>query len=322
MTTGKDIGFAASLLRAGDVVGIPTETVYGLAANAWDPDAVLKVFVIKNRPAFNPLIVHIGNWEMLGEAARDVPPLLMDLAKAFWPGPLTILVPRSEKIHDLVTAGSDLVALRMPRHPLTLTLIETCGFPLAAPSANPFGYISPTTAIHVARQLGSGIPYVLDGGPCTVGVESTIVRCNDHGEIEILRSGGITAEQIAAITGKLPVTASHETGPVAPGMLKSHYAPRKPLFLGNPAELLLRYKNYKVGVLSFRREFAGNNINCCKVLSPSGDTVQAARNLFAFLRELDDTDAEILIAEPLPEQGLGIAVNERLFKASAGNLQI
>lgn len=313
---GTDLPTARRLLETGAVVGIPTETVYGLAGNALNIDAVLRIFEVKNRPTFDPLIVHIDSAEKLGRYASEVPPAARRLAERFWPGPLTLLLPKRPIIPDLVTSGLDTVALRVPRHPLTLALLRSLDFPLAAPSANPFGYISPTTARHVADQLGDRIPYVLDGGPCGVGVESTIVGF-PGGTPTVFRLGGVPLEAIEAAIGPVVVRTHSNSNPAAPGMLLSHYAPRKPLALypagGTPGAV-----GPDDGVLAFRAFRPEVPPERQRVLAPSGDPTEAARNLFAFLRELDARpDLIRLHAELLPETGLGRAVNDRLRRAAA-----
>ena len=316
-TTGNDIDHAAELLAVGELVAIPTETVYGLAGNAFSPEAVVKIFEVKNRPAFNPLIVHAGNTEMISRFT-DHNELLLSVAEKFWPGPLTILLPKKKNIPDLVTAGSDFVAVRIPSHPLTLELLRKIEFPLAAPSANPFGSISPTTAQHVKKQLGNKIPYILDGGRCDVGVESTIIKEN-NGKIEILRSGGIPAEELAEIIGYLPDTKNHSSQPEAPGMLTAHYAPTIPLYFGDPEVLLKKYNGKKIALLSFAERYASPDITEAIILSENKDLREAARNLFQSLHTLDASGADVIIAEELPETGLGRAINDRLRRASAGS---
>ncbi len=314
--TGTNIQTAAALLKAGKVVAIPTETVYGLAANAYDPDAILRIFEIKQRPKFNPLIVHISSLDQLEKVAVTTEPVLFDLAKHFWPGPLTILVKKSSSINDLVTAGSDYVAVRVPDHPLTSALLNSLDFPLAAPSANAFGKISPTNARHVEDALGEKIEYILDGGVSEVGLESTIVKF-EHGKVVILRPGGIHPEQIAEQIGYLPAYGSKTNMIEAPGMLKSHYAPRIPLYLGNIDELINKHKGKNVAVLSFSQISKGENIIFQKILSPQADLQEAAKNLFSYMHQLEQSGAELIIAELVPDTGIGIAVNDRLKRASA-----
>ena len=236
---GTDRQVAKEFLEAGNVVGIPTETVYGLAGNALNPDAVLTIFRVKNRPSFDPLIVHTDSLTKLDQFVTSIPEPARLLADAFWPGPLTLLLPKRALISDLVTAGLTTVAVRIPNHPLTLALLRSLDFPLAAPSANPFGYISPTTAQHVADQLGDQIPYILDGGPAGVGIESTIVGFNDN-KATVFRLGGMGLDQIEQIIGPISVQTHSTSNPKAPGMLISHYAPRKPLILLSPVKHLRR----------------------------------------------------------------------------------
>lgn len=313
--SGTDINRAAMLLLDDALVAIPTETVYGLAGNAFSPSAVTRIFQTKNRPVFDPLIVHTHSLEEIRGFVTVIPPVVERLIEEFSPGPLTVLLPRNHKIPDLVTSGLPLVAVRIPRHPMTLELLRALPFPLAAPSANPFGYISPTTARHVLDQLGGKIPYVLDGGSCEVGVESTIVGFNGS-RCEIYREGGISQEQLMAICGPLGKVYQSSSSPSAPGMLLSHYAPRKTLYLGNLDALLERFKGVPVGVLSYDTPVQAPNILASAVLSPEGDLSAAAQRLFACLRDLDQSRAQVLLAESVPDQGLGRAINDRLQRAA------
>jgi len=313
---GTDLALALQLLRAGEPVAIPTETVYGLAANAFDPDAVLKIFTIKQRPSFDPLIVHIGKSEDVHRVAKELPPGAERLMAAFWPGPLTLVLPKKMEVPDIVTSGLDTVAVRMPAHPLTLELLSLLEFPLAAPSANPFGYVSPTTAQHVADQLGDRIPYILDGGACEVGVESTIVGW-EAGQWTMYRPGGIAVEAIEACLGmrlRRGGAQAEGTAQAAPGMLESHYAPRKPVHVGNVEDMLSAHNGERVAVISFRTPYPPHR---CEVLSASGELHEAARNLFAALRTLDTSDCELILAEHFPEEGIGRAINDRLRRAAA-----
>lgn len=310
---GTDVHVAAEFLEAGNVVGIPTETVYGLAGNALNPDAVLTIFRVKNRPAFDPLIVHTDSLRKVRQFVTEIPAPAQKLAEAFWPGPLTLLLPKRDLIPDLTTSGLPTVAVRIPRHLLTLKLLQRLTFPLAAPSANPFGYISPTTAQHVADQLGDQVPYVLDGGPASVGLESTIIGF-EEGQATVFRLGGMAIEQIEAVIGPVSVRTHSTSNPKAPGMLSSHYAPRKPLFLLQPGESPT--PNNRAGALVFREPFGGIREDHQRVLSPTGDLNEAAKNLFAHLRTLDSLPVDVIYAEPLPNQGLGWAMNDRLRRAS------
>jgi L-threonylcarbamoyladenylate synthase len=309
---GKDIQYAARLLSDGQLVAIPTETVYGLAGNAFDERAVTEIFAVKQRPSFDPLIVHTESWEKVKTFVSDIPKEAEQLSAAFMPGALTLLLPKTPKIPDLVTSGSALVAVRIPAHSLALELLSLLSFPLAAPSANPFGYISPTSAAHVEKNLGHKIPYILDGGISNIGVESTIIGFPE-GIPTVFRKGGIAIEAIEEIIGKLQIRTHSTSNPTAPGMLLQHYAPRISLVLGNIDELLATHKGRKVGVLSFAKHYALPHSIC---LSPTANDKEAAQNLFASLRWLDEQPIELIVAELLPEKGLGLAINDRLRRAA------
>jgi len=306
-----DLVEALALLKAGKLVAIPTETVYGLAANALDADAVIHIFETKNRPHFDPLIVHVADANQVKEVATHISDDAYRLMEVLWPGPLTIVLPKHERVPHIVTSGLDTVGVRMPNHTLTLELLRALPFPLAAPSANPFGYISPTSALHVAEQLGDRIPFILDGGECTIGVESTIIDCSQETPT-ILRLGGTAVETIEEIIGPVKVNAISTSSPQAPGMLHSHYAPRKPLRVGNIHDLLHDYGS-DVSILSFKDSFHNfRNIR----LSETGDLHEAARNLFAAMRKLDADSHGVILAEFVPDYGLGRAINDRLKRAS------
>jgi L-threonylcarbamoyladenylate synthase len=311
---GTDISRAAHFLKS-SVIGIPTETVYGLAGNALDVDRVTQIFDVKNRPVFDPLIVHVPSLEAAYDLVLDFPEKLKLLATTFWPGPLTLLLDKKEIIPDLVTSGLQRVALRVPAHPLTLNLLKSIQFPLAAPSANPFGYISPTTAQHVNEQLGERIPYILNGGPSRVGIESTIVGIENNQPV-IYRLGGLPAEEIEKITGEC-IIKQGSSNPAAPGMLDSHYAPRKPLLFGDINQLIEKANNKSVLILGFG-DFQ-INIPDSKVfnLSKSANLSEAAANLFKMMRLADAEPEELIIAQKLPETGLGRAINDRLRRASS-----
>lgn len=320
MPIGTDIEQAAELLRAGGIVAIPTETVYGLAANAFNPEAVLKIFQAKQRPSFDPLIVHVHSVEQAlnvtdtAQLAPEVQAQAKALMQRFWPGPLTLVLPKDHRVPDLVTSGLDTVAVRMPAHPMALALLQKLEFPLSAPSANPFGYISPTTAQHVQDQLGDRVDYILDGGPCSVGVESTIIGYEaESGGWVLYRPGGTPLEAVEAAIGSVPA-ARKKVMPVSPGTLESHYAPRKPVFIGPIPELMQRHIGRRIGVISLRTDHGAVNN---QVLSPKGDLAEAARHLFAALRSLDNSDAELILAEEFPQEGLGAAINDRLRRAAA-----
>lgn len=310
---GTDIAHAASLLRAGEIVAVPTETVYGLAGNALDESAVAKIFVAKNRPQFNPLIVHIADAGSALRYAGALSPAAQRLADAFWPGPLTLLLPKRETVPDLVTAGSSLVALRVPRHPLLRELLQSLHFPLAAPSANPSGYVSPTTAGHVQGQLEWRIPYILDGGACDVGLESSIVGFDGEDAV-LYREGGLATEELEAVLGApLRRASATDRATTTPGTLKSHYATTTPLYLGDVRKLLVQFAHERCAVISFSDEYAG--AARLFVLSREKSLEEAARNLFTTLREADAAKCSVILAEPLPDEGLGRAVNDRLRRA-------
>jgi len=312
---GNDILKAAELLKADSVVAIPTETVYGLAANALSETAVVKIFEAKDRPFFDPLIVHIKPSDDPSKYVSYIPDVAKKLIERFWPGPLTLVLPKNDIIPAIVTAGQDTVGLRMPSQPTAQQLLESLNFPLAAPSANPFGYISPTSAQHVFDQLQGKIPYILDGGPCTVGVESTIIGFEKDEPI-VYRLGGTPIEEIEAITGKIRLQINQSSNPSAPGQLKSHYAPGKPVLRGDIAELTNQYPDKKLAIISLNKAFSGENILQNWILSRSGNLEEAAINLFKALREADQSDADLIIAEIFPERGLGRAINDRLKRAA------
>lgn len=312
---GTDILYAKQLLQTGQVVGIPTETVYGLAGNAFDEDAVLKIFTVKNRPQFDPLIVHTDSLSNLTTFISDFPEKAQKLANLFWPGPLTLLLPKSDLISDLVTSGLNTVAVRIPNHPLTLELLSTLDFPLAAPSANPFGYISPTSAQHVDKQLGKKISYILDGGESQVGIESTIVGFEGD-EAVVYRLGGISVEALENAIGSVRLVAHSSSNPKAPGMLKSHYSPRKPLFIKDLKQVLGQYPKERIGYLSFQKTSKNVPLENQRILSLSGNYAEAAKHLFSYMRQLDSMSIDVIYAELLPEKDLGRAINDRIRRAA------
>ena len=313
---GTDIGHAQKLLSEQQLVAIPTETVYGLAANAFDAHAVAKVFEVKQRPSFDPLIVHTSNISRAAEFVKDIPAQAMKLADAFWPGPLTLILEKKDIIPDLVTSGLSTVGVRVPRHPMTAELLQHLDFPLAAPSANPFGYVSPTKASHVNEQLGDKLPYILDGGDCSVGIESTIVSFEQRRPI-VLRMGELSLEQIEDVVGEVEVRTHSNSNPAAPGMLDSHYAPMTSVNVGDIHVMLSGYRNEEVGVLSFQRKWEGVSGKRQYILSEDGDLEEAATRLFTGLRELDAQDLKVILAEFVPDKGLGKAINDRLRRAQA-----
>lgn len=312
---GNNIQIAKQFLETNDIVGIPTETVYGLAGNAFNEGAIAKIFEAKSRPTFDPLIVHTHHIDEIKKFVTNIHPKLLKLATVFWPGPLTLLLPKQNTISNLVTSGLDRVGVRIPNHPLTLNLLKSLSFPLAAPSANPFGYISPTTALHVQKQLGLKIPYILDGGYCQVGLESTIVG-EENDEIIIYRLGGLSISEIENVVGKVTIELNQSSNPKAPGQLKSHYAPKVPLFIGNLEELEKTHSDKKIGALVFGNYNTFSEKTIIKNLSQHENYAEAAVNLFNYLREFDEMDIDIIIADYLPNINLGIAINDRLKRAA------
>jgi L-threonylcarbamoyladenylate synthase len=306
---------AAQIIKRGGVVAFPTETVYGLGADAFNPLAVARVFEVKKRPSFDPLIVHVDRYAHLEKLVAEIPSDAKKLIERFWPGPLTVVLLKSEEVPEIVTAGLLTVAIRMPDHPIALRLIETAGSPIAAPSANPFGYLSPTTAEHVREQLGHEIDFILDGGPCRVGVESTILAFSE-GRPELLRPGGLSLEEIESTIGKVDARRIEGRKPGAPGMLPTHYAPRTPMILRSRSRMAGACQKGKVGILALRRieeNLGGEQI---EILSEKGDLREAAANLFAAIRRLDALNLDLIVAETVPEEGLGLAIMDRLRRAS------
>ena len=314
MKDAKAIRQAAEIIQQGGVVAFPTETVYGLGADAYNPLAVARIFEVKRRPYFDPLIVHIASPAHLRKLVKDIPSSARKLTEKLWPGPLTVVLFKEEHIPDIVTAGLLTVALRMPDHPMALSLIKESKCPIAAPSANPFGYLSPTTAEHVREQLADQVDLVLDGGPCPVGVESTIVSFSEN-KPRLLRPGGVSLEEIESIIGKVEISPI-EDSPVAPGMLPRHYAPRTPIVLDWNEKNPDFYKDKNIGLLAFQEPKNILKFHSVEVLSKKGDMREAAANLFSAIRRLDGLNLDLIVAEPIPEIGLGRAIMDRLRRAS------
>jgi L-threonylcarbamoyladenylate synthase len=311
----NEISIASKLLQEGKVVAIPTETVYGLAANAFDNNAVSQIFDIKNRPLFNPLIVHIKSIDYLNVIATNIPPLAYQLAEHFWPGPLTLVLEKKSNISNLVTAGKNTVGVRMPFHALTLALLEALDFPLAAPSANPFGYISPTTSEHVRKQLGDKIPFILEGGPCEKGVESTIIGF-ENGNPVLYRVGAISNEEIEKCIGKLALKNTAFASPQAPGMLSKHYSPKTKFIISENISTTIKENiDANVGFLLFNNDYDFLPSEKYFELSKNKDLGEAARNLYAAMHQLDEMNFDVIYAEKLPQKELGITINDRLYRA-------
>lgn len=308
----RAIRAAAVRLRGGGVVAFPTETVYGLGANIFDPRAIARIFEIKGRPRFDPLIVHVVDADAARSLVEFWPEKAAMLAERFWPGPLTIVLRKLPCVPDLVTAGLPTVALRCPRHPVAWRLLRETGVPMAAPSANRFGGVSPTTADAVVEQLGDAPDALLDGGPCPVGIESTIVAL-EEGEGVLLRPGGASVEEIEAVIGPLRHVPATDRHPRSPGRLPRHYAPRTPLRLFD----VMPRPNPRAGLLAFRMAPPPGTFAAVEVLSPSGDLREAAARFFEALREMDSRGLEVIYAQTVPETGLGVAINDRLRRAAA-----
>lgn len=297
-------------MRGGGVVAFPTETVYGLGANAFDATAVARVFEIKARPSFDPLIVHVGGDRVLMQVVRDVPDTARALIERFWPGPLTLVLRKRDAVPSIVTAGLPTVAVRMPAHPVARALLERADLPIAAPSANPFGYLSPTRAEHVERMLGERVDMILDGGPTELGVESTIVMLEPRPTL--LRYGALSVEEIESAIGPLAREPSDEGPPLAPGRLETHYAPSTPIrIVENDAP---QSERRGAGLLAFRAGVEG--YDAVRVLSPSGDLREAAAHLFEYLHELDALGLSRIDAQMVPSRGIGNAIADRLRRAS------
>jgi L-threonylcarbamoyladenylate synthase len=318
VATSGDLEKAAGVLRAGGLVAFPTETVYGLGANAEDPAAVARVFQAKGRPADHPLIVHLGGPEQLGDWVEDVPATARLLAERFWPGALTLVLRRGSRVPLAATGGLETVAVRVPDHPVALALLSAFGGGVAAPSANRFGSVSPTTADHVRAELGGAVDFVLDGGPCEVGVESTIVDVT--GDVpSVLRPGGVTREDLEAVLGR-PL-AVHSTSRVrVPGQHPSHYAPRARVVLVEPEQVvaearLAQESGHRVGVL-LPSAFAGVPVRAHAVVAVPGSMDAYARELYGSLRELDRQGCDLVVASLPAEEGLGLAIANRLRRAA------
>ena len=312
----KDIQKAIALLTNEELVAIPTETVYGLAGNIFSEKAIKSIFETKKRPFFNPLIVHISSVDELETIVSEVPEKAKLLAKTFWPGSMTLVLKKQKNIPDMITAGKDTVAVRVPNHPLTLELLQRLPFPLAAPSANPFSSISPTKPAHVERYFKNDIKMVLDGGACKNGIESTIIGF-ENGEPIIYRLGALSLEDIVAVVGKVEIKNKKEESPDAPGMLDKHYSPSTFTVLTSDITLeIKKYSTKKIGVLAFNATFKTDAIFAEIVLSTTSDLQEAASKLYDALHELDSLNLDVIIAEKLPETGLGKSINDRLQRAA------
>ena len=311
----KDIQKAVQLLTEDQLVAIPTETVYGLAGNIFSEKAIKSIFSTKQRPFFNPLIVHIPSVKSLNDLVTHVPEKAKLLAAAFWPGSMTLVLKKSKTIPDIITAGKDTVAVRVPNHPITLALLKKLPFPLAAPSANPFGSISPTKPAHVENYFRNSIKMVLDGGSCANGIESTIIGFENE-EPVIYRLGALPLEEIEAVIGTISIKNKKEEKPDAPGMLARHYAPKTSTFLvDDVAAEVKKNTGKKMGVLVFKSSLNNENITEI-ILSKKGSLQEAASRLYSAMHDLDSKNLDLIIAERFSEFGLGKSINDRLQRAT------
>ena len=311
----SDINLAIESLKKGNVIAIPTETVYGLAGNAFAESSVNKIFKIKNRPSFNPLIVHIPNPKYINKIAQNIPKIAQKLSKHFWPGPLTLVLEKQKHISDIVTAGKPTVAVRVPNHKLTLDLLSKLPFPLVAPSANPFGFTSPTSAKHVIEYFADKIDLILDGGVSLKGIESTIIGFENDNAV-LYRHGSIPIEEIEKITGKVEIKNKNNLSPEAPGMLKRHYAPKTKIVFSNDfIKSIKSYPNKKIGILCLKRiEKIPKSVHQ-EVLSSDGNLNEAAKNLYAALHKLDRLNLDLILTSIVAEYELGRSINDRLRRA-------
>jgi L-threonylcarbamoyladenylate synthase len=315
----KDIAEAAQLLKEGKVIAMPTETVYGLAANALDPSAISEVFAVKERPATNPLIVHIHSLDQLAPLVVERSPNAQKLAAQFWPGPLTLLLKKSDRMSDQVTANSPYVAVRMPKHPVALELLKAVSFPLVAPSANRYTTVSPTTAEHVLQNLGERIPLILVGGPCEKGLESTVVGFDSEDRPLVYRLGAITLESLQSIVQESALFEAPASGPAhSPGSAKKHYAPSTPLKVVEDLKAFLTHYsgNEKIGILSFGHENLTTRQTTVIELSQTKDLEEASRNLYRGLYALDEAKVDLIVVEWFENKGLGRTLNDKLKRAS------
>ncbi len=313
----KNIKKASLLIKRGDLVAFPTETVYGLGANAYDKKAVTKIFEVKQRPSFDPIIVHISSLKQLEEICYLNDKRIGDLIRNFWPGPLTLVLPKRRKVNYIVTAGLDTVAVRMPANLIALSLIQEVGAPIAAPSANLFGKLSPTKAAHVQKQLGKKIKIILDGGQTTFGLESTVLLVEK--KLKILRLGSLSVEEIGRVVKKDLEIIKRPKKILSPGELKSHYAPTKPLIVVDDEDEIFKLKFSKgkqIAFLAFKKVRNKDKFLCVEILSTKGDLNEAAYNFFDSLHRLDESEADIIFAQKVPRKNLGRAIMERLEKAS------
>lgn len=313
----KDIDYVAALLNENQVAAIPTETVYGLAANAFEDVPLKKIFDLKQRPYSNPLIVHIKSKEYLPVVAKNIPMIAQRLIDEFWPGPLTLILDKQNIVSSVATGGKNKVAIRMPNHPIAIKLLEQLDYPLAAPSANPFGSISPTKASHVEKYFANSIPAILDGGTCDAGLESTIIGF-DNGRPILYRHGSITIAKIEEVVGKVTYFSSYSSEIVAPGMLSKHYSPKTKLLLVENVKAIIPYfKKCRIGLILYKERKTDDITIYQEILSPNGNLAEAASNLYDAMHRLDQKNLVIILAEKFPDIDLGKTINDRLDRAAS-----
>ncbi len=310
----KTIRKAAEIIKKGGLVAFPTETVYGLGADGLNPIAVAKIFEVKKRPTFNPLILHISQKEWITKITIFNDSRINLLIDNFWPGPLTLVLKKNNIIPDIVTAGNPTVAIRMPDHPVALELIDKSERPIAAPSANMFGHLSPTLAEHVEKSLGNKVDLIIDGGKTNIGVESTIIQYLD-GNFYLLRPGGLPKEEIEKVINSPVYLKTNSIKPESPGQLPYHYSPSIPLLFLNEKNIK-KYSEKKIGALFFKDKKIDFNFSSVKILSEKGDLKEAAANLFKYLHDFESEKIDLILVEPIKEEGLGLAIMDRLKKAS------
>jgi len=312
--TKENILRAAEIIKNGGLVAFPTETVYGLGADGLNPLASAKIFEVKKRPSFNPLILHISEKRELNKFCFYSDERIEKLIEKFWPGPLTLVLPKTEIVPDIITSGNPTVAIRMPNNKIALELIEQSETPIAAPSANKFGHLSPTEALHVKKSLGNKVEMILDGGKSEVGVESTIIQF-DEGKFYLLRPGGLSKEEIEGVVGKIESVIINKEKPNAPGQLPYHYAPAIPLCFLNK-QMIDKHKGKRIGVLFAKNQNINYDFTSVKILSEKGDMNEAAANLFKHLHDFEKENIDIIMVEKIEERGLGLAIMDRLKKAA------
>lgn len=311
----NDLNQVKAALVNDDIIALPTETVYGLAANIYSRSAIEKVYKLKMRPANNPLIVHISKPSILNEVAKNIPSKALELANVFWPGPLTLILEKNDQIPDRITAGKKTVAVRIPNHPIALKLLNSLNFPLAAPSANPSGSISPTSAEHVSLYFEKKLNFILDGGSCSHGLESTIIGFENNNPI-LYRLGAITIEKIEEIIGPIKVKNHNDNDPSSPGMLSKHYSPKTQIqIIENICDAVKQNKTKKIGVLSLEKKSRLDSQIYQEVLSPSSNIEEAAKNFYAALHRLDHMNLDLIVTSFFPDKGIGKTINDRLKRA-------